>query len=230
MKSHTLQLVVLIAITLSATQTRADMVSNMYHRELPSGLLDDVDVLFPGNGHMDQMDQSMLTADANLYLQEDSIVSLTFIDEHAGFRSSIGYITFDDHGRVIEEAVVFADYSKLDDRGTLTAGDTIDIGRFDAGTNIGFFIIPNGNKTPHYTLDSLNPDQDNYTAFYTHESGYRILGFEDLIDKPSWGCAYNDAIVGITTVATASTPEPTTISLLALGSLAVLSRRRRAKA
>jgi len=208
------------------TAANANMV-DVYHRELPDDLLERIDNHFPGNGNLDQMDPAMLTADASLRLTETTSVSLTFLDEKAGFRNEIGYILFDDHGEVLEQQTVFADYSGFNgSSGLLTPGDTIDIGTFDAGTNIGFYLIPNGDslRSMHTTLDLRNPGLENYTAYYFDEmSGYGVLGFEDLVDKNSWGLGYDDAIMGITT--TATVPEPSTTLLLTLG-LGVLLHNR----
>ncbi len=223
MKNFILCTTILTVIGIPFGLARADIIPIVYHRDLSEDLLDSVSTNFTGNGHLDEMSPELFTNDPNLHLSTDSIVSLTFLDENAGYHSSLGYFTFDDNGQILEKGIVFSDFSEVGGGGTLTAGDTIDIGEFSAGTNLGFYIIPSGNRTPHYTLDSLNPNQDNYTAFYTHESsGYGVLGFEDQKDKPSWGTAYNDAIVG---VSVSSVPEPATIALLALGSSALIYRK-----
>jgi len=214
--------IAILAVIFAPTgKTKAN---TLYHRDLPDNLLTDVAEHFPGNGHLEEMDGSMLTADANLHLTCDSTVSLTFLDEAAGYHNSLGYFVFDSLGNVLEQSIVFEDYSEIGGGGTLTPGDTIDLGIFDAGINLGFYIVPKGKKSPHYTLDALNPYQSNYTAFYTHEaSGYGILGFEDLKKKPAGKTAYNDAIVGITA---SPTPEPATASLFLLGGLAMIRRKK----
>lgn len=213
-----------VIIAISALPVNADTILDIYHQELPDGFLSEVSSNFPGNGRLDQMDPGMLTADGNLYLSESLSISLTFIDETAGFRSQIGYFTFSDQGQILESMTVFDNYSKLNSGGSLTPGDTIDIGFFEAGTNLGFYIVPNGDRTPLYSLNSLNPNQDNYTAYYYDQSsGYGVLGFEDLVDKPSWGLGYNDAIVGIKAT---NIPEPMTATLMALGIVAILSKRK----
>ncbi|MFW6154236.1 MAG: PEP-CTERM sorting domain-containing protein [Planctomycetota bacterium] len=212
----------------------ADMVSQMVHRDLPDGLLDRVASRFPGNGHLDEMEPSMFTADASLHLATPAAVSLTFLDERAGYHNEVGYFTFDGAGQVLDRQAVWADCSKGNPRrGYLAPGDTIDLGTFGAGVNLGFYLIPKGDpqRAWHTTVDALNPNQDNYTAYFFDEaSGYGVLGFEDLMAKPAWGTAYDDAVLGISTTAV---PEPATLSLLAIGLTGLLvrgctARRRRA--
>lgn len=225
---QTFALTLLFAVTFAMTGN-ADVISDIYDRELPDSLLAGLDDHFPGNGHIDKMDPSMLTADANVRLNERSTVSLSFVDEQAGFYNQVGYFTFDNQGQLLDQSAVFSNYSEVDGGGTLTPGDTIDIGPFDAGTNIGFYLLVNGDpfKDPHYTLDSLNPGQENYTAFYTDEaSGYGVLGFEDLPEKQEWGLGYDDAIVGVNVQ---YIPEPATGVVMTLGGLVILARRRRRK-
>ncbi len=226
MNREALPILVLLVLSGIAPVVEADMISQVYHRDLPEGLLERVDSHFPGNGRLDDMLPAMFTAEANLHLTQRTTISLTFLDEAAGYHNEIGYLEFDDQGQLISQTTVFGDYSKANGGGTLTAGDTIDIGTFEAGTNVGFYLIPNGNsgRSAHTTLDSLNPGQENYTGYYFDEtSGYGILGFEDLVNKNTWGLGYNDALVGIST---SVVPEPATIGLLIMGVLVLAGRRQ----
>lgn len=122
----------------------------------------------------------------------------------------------------------------------LLPGDFVDLGRFEAGTQLDFFLIANGaegGSTTYSTQTSLNPDGLDHVvafAFTLKDSPYLLLGFEDLYgggDKD-----YNDLLFAIdigavNVTALTATPEPSTYlilgSLLGLG--AVLKWRRDAR-
>ncbi|KAL0230863.1 hypothetical protein PCE1_003240 [Barthelona sp. PCE] len=124
--------------------------------------------------------------DPNLHLLTSSYVNLTVVFEGAGFRNSFGYFTYDGSHQLIEEKLLFLDTSFRSD--CLHARHTISIGPFEAGTNIGFFMISNGWNYPFgykfYSLrkgDFSNGDGLVHVAVVKDEQDDRILlGFEDL--------------------------------------------------
>ena len=186
----------------------------MYTRPLPDGFLQDVWSHFPGAGHVDAMPTELFTADASIHLTELTNLSLTYLGESAGYLNALGYFTFDDQLHILDQAIVFSNFSDT----VFSPGDTFDIGAFGPGTNVGFYIIPNNKYTPLYTVDALNPGGNDYTAFYRADAYgfYGVLGWEDLQNKPLSGLDYNDAIVGIS-LTPSPIPEPTTAAMLVLG-------------
>lgn len=231
------------------TQTTQGLPEGLYQKSVSSGLVDQVFNLFPESVEVnpDYIDGSL---DPNLYLQQDATATLTFIDEGAGYWNSFGYFLFDENGSVLEEHLLFGNASKEDGGGLLTPGDSIDFGRsynsdgsinpFLAGTNIGFFVTPNGWDNPQfpqpdynfYTLDGLNPDGDRHVAMvYSSEYDSLIVGIEDIwwdwSDKDS-----NDILFTVTTdpasaltgivdegnITHTSTPVPEPATILLLGS------------
>ncbi len=110
--------------------------------------------------------------DPNVYISQDAHVSVTFIDEGAGYRNTLGYFvylpaTFDllTHGDVdtdgtpgisldelaavpgvLDMQLVFPNCSEATGGGSLLPGDTVELAGGDlvqAGTRVGFFLIQN---------------------------------------------------------------------------------------
>lgn len=160
-----------------------------------------------------KVNEAFLTGDAgaNIELVEDGEVFITFIHEGAGYKNSFGYFTFDAQNppttvEEIRETIVFPNLSFPH----LTNGHRVSIGRFPAGTTIGFFIAANGFwydsgvkpfKSPfYYSLTHLNPDPEGLkqhnVLLYDNEVDEVIIGFEDL--PRSWGDNdFNDAVFSV---------------------------------
>ncbi len=116
---------------------------------------------------------------------------------------------------------------------TQDAGETATI-----GTTFGFYLISpdshGGISNPtFFTDDQLNPDTTGTPHGLIYDIGLItgaivgdpdvVVAFEDLLSTHSdWD--YTDMVIGVTDVA--PVPEPTTIALLGLGSLAFMRKRR----
>lgn len=148
----------------------------------------------------------LLATSANIEIQFAKTVSLSFVYESANFRSSVGYFTYDEAGTVLEQQVVFENFSGtgpgLLGGGTLNPGDTVTLGSFAPGERVGFFLIANGfnSSSGHrwYTLPELNRDGKDHDAAVALENIGTLIGFEDL-----WNLGdrdYNDAMMLVTTV------------------------------
>lgn len=97
--------------------------------------------------------------DANLLLDEDAEVFVSFMHEGAGYKNSLGYFTY-----VVENSKIkitssqllfpnasYADYNKGWGGGKLATGDTVTLRDaegaptvFEQGTRIGFFVVSDG--------------------------------------------------------------------------------------
>lgn len=127
-------------------------------------------------------------------------MSFTFVYEGAGYRNIFGYFIYNNAtGAVVEERVIFPDVTWISEGGCLIAGRTVQVGPFNAGTWIGFYIIANGFKKPNnYKYYSVmnnvtrNPDGKRHMSIVTID-GVVVIGFEDLYDLGDRD--YNDGTV-----------------------------------
>jgi LruC domain-containing protein len=168
-------------------------------------------------------------AGANLQLKKDADVYVTFIHEGAGYTNSVGFFTWQDGALPtkktdVRETIVFPNASFYNDGGSsagLKSGDTLKIGHFTKGTNIGFMLVSNGFDSSKgvttavtggppggdwtfYTLKALNPESSDALKAHTvllndTDTGMIVLGMEDLKRSDS-GCDhdFNDMIYTIT--------------------------------
>jgi len=154
-----------------------------------------------------------LSTSANIEVQFAKTISLSFVYESAGYKNSVGYFTYDEDGTVLEQHVVFGNFSGtgpgLHGGGTLNPGDTITIGSFAPGERVGFFVIANGFTHPNghrwYSLPEHNRDGKDHDSAVVLENIGTLIGFEDL-----WNLAdrdYNDVMMLVTTVLEATEPE-----------------------
>lgn len=257
---------VLIMITIcpaSATpidQTEDGVPEGLYKKTLPASLVAEVHTLFP---ETDEVNPTYISPDIdpNLYLVQDAVITLTFIHEGAGYWNSFGYFLFDDNENILEEHILFGNSSGLYSGGVLVPGSSIDFGAsynsdgsvnpFSAGTNIGFFVTPNGWGNPafskkeysFYSLDSKNPDGKRHAAMvYSNLHQTLILGFEDIWwDWSDKDC--NDILFTLTTDSITAleeivyqgdiaqtfqpVPEPSTLLLFAGGLISIVGINRK---
>jgi hypothetical protein len=105
----------------------------------------------------------------------------------------------------------------------LLPGDFVDLGRFDAGTQLDFFLIANGaagGTTTFSTQTSLNADGIDHVVAFAYglkDSPYILLGFEDLYGGGDQD--YNDLLFAVdigrmNLTALTATPEPSTYLVL----------------
>jgi len=155
----------------------------------------------------------------NVVLTEAADVYVTFLAEGAGYRNVLGFYTyqagnppqsFDDIKDNL--TIIFPNSSKKWSGGELLPGDKVKIGRFPAGTVIGWFLAANGfrsgNVTPGYWLlfsdKNLNPEVNNelkqhVLLLHDEVSGRNVLSFEDIRrDYGSCDQDFNDAMFYVT--------------------------------
>ncbi len=161
-----------------------------------------------------RINEAFMTGDAgaNIELAADAEVSITFLHEGTGNKNALGFFTFDPSAppankEEVQESIAFPNLSYPH----LTTGHRLNLGRFRAGSAIGFFLAANGfwydtgvhpRRSDHYySLSALNPEQDAGLRQHTvllldEESGQVVLGFEDL--PRTWGDNdFNDAVFAI---------------------------------
>jgi hypothetical protein len=186
----------------------SDMTSGIYATALPDGTLNRIQELLPETKTLNPAFVNS-SIDPNIKLLKDASISITFIDEGAGYKNSFGYFLYDreieDNGKVEIEIesmkTIFANASEVGGGGSLKPGDTIDLGKFEAGTNIGFWLKADGYNSKsgytYYTIDSLNPDGYRHVAMIADVMSSRlVLGVEDLYNLGDKD--YNDIVFTFT--------------------------------
>lgn len=112
--------------------------------ELFGGTGDDIlygqgghDTLY-GNGKPSYLDM------ANLVMVEQTEATVTFIDEGAGFRNSLGVYEIAEDGSFGNVQILFPNASKAGSGGSLTPGETQVSFDVSNGAQLGFFVVSNG--------------------------------------------------------------------------------------
>jgi len=156
--------------------------------------------------------------ETNVHLTALSDVWFTFVSEGAGYRSAIAYFTYPTNAPPQTTAdidslhIVLPNASFLGSGGELVSGNRVKLGRFSAGTSIGFCLISNawngttvGNGIADlYSLDYLNPEataslQRHTVMLYDNVDSLFLISFEDMRrDNPSCDNDFNDVIFHIT--------------------------------
>ena len=189
---------------------------------LPTGLLADIRKRLPETKDIRTNDPKLITDDlgANLVLLEDAEITVAFIDEGAGYRNALGYFTFDPGNKPkafgeLTTKIMFPNFS-LPTLGGMKYGDAVQLGKFKAGTAVGFTIVSNGwtgsvvnpnqpTNNIFTTLKALNPEKPTasdpnlnaHTVLLSKpEAGLLVLGFEDL-NRAGGDHDFNDVLIAI---------------------------------
>ncbi len=188
-----------------------DVLSNVYGM-LPEGT--QVNPSFIASNKYASID-----IDDELNGQDFASVSVTFLNEGAGYRNSLGYFVYDTNSPpttkddINAHVIVFPNASKSPD-GEMQEGDTIDLDvELTAGQTLAFFVIPNGWSydgsfnniaylgpwgTPFYSYSPLNPEttaenRRHNVAFIDSVNQFLVFGFEDLY-RPQGDNDFNDLL------------------------------------
>jgi LruC domain-containing protein len=179
---------------------------------------------------------------ANIFLDTNADVFITFLHEGAAYRNSVGLFTFQGDVSTVTresafETIIFPNTSFSSAGGGmngLRVGNTVLLGQFSAGTNLGFVIAGNGfdnsygvnpNQNPNhvfYSIADLNAETEpalraHTIMLYDAPTETVILGMEDVL-RTRAGCDhdFNDALFtihtnppdAINTLNFLSVPEP----------------------
>jgi LruC domain-containing protein len=188
-----------------------DVLSNVYSM-LPEGTLVNSAFIAPER-------YSSIDIDDELNGAKFATAKVTFLNEGAGYRNTLGYFVFDTNNPPVNKdeieahVIIFPNTSKAPD-GEMQEGDTIDLNvQLTAGQTLAFFIIPNGwgwsgsyNNiaslgswgTPFYSFSSLNPESTSENrrhnvAFIDTQNEFLVLGFEDIF-RPDGDNDFNDLL------------------------------------
>lgn len=145
---------------------------------------------------------------SNIIMDDDftgtATVSVTFLNEGAGYRNALGYFLYDpsnpptQFSDIATHKLIFPNASKRGE-GRMDQGDRVDLDvELTAGQALGFFVIPNGWgwngsygnihyagpwNQPFYSVPQLNPEQPekryHNVIFYDATQDFLIVGFDD---------------------------------------------------
>ncbi|MFZ4616825.1 MAG: LruC domain-containing protein [Rectinemataceae bacterium] len=168
------------------------------------GFLDDITATLPEYGSLPKYrpDYMDVTGRSNLVLTEDAEVTVTFVNEGAGYRNALGYFAYPTGTTPANPLptssiwVAFPNTSYVGSGGGLVAGDRLKLVNpnpvtgqskyfFKAGTTISWVIMANGyngvnvgeGNARYYSIPSMNPDSGT-AADKTHVALFYY-------DKPS---------------------------------------------
>ncbi len=181
-----------------------------------TSLLGDISELFPELTNAKELHPELFsdTSTVNIYIEEETELYVTFIDEGASLRNTFGYYTYQADNPPtsideIERNIIFPNVSKIDEGGALQYGDKVKIGDapFPAGTVVGFYLTAAGwqNGTTvegyytHYTNAEFNTaEKQQSTLFISNRCNDLVLTFEDTKETLSY-CDhdFNDLIITI---------------------------------
>ena len=155
--------------------------------------------------------------DTDVLLEEAADVWVTFVGEGAGYKNVLGFYTYDIENPLTEAptpediTIVFPNVSALYSGGSLEVGHKVKIGRFEAGTGIGWVLLANGWKgrvTPGlwqlFSNPDFNPEREETLRYHNvllndPDNERIILGFEDIRrDYGNCDNDFNDALFYIT--------------------------------
>lgn len=191
---------------------------------LPSDTLQNVYAMLPegvaiNTDFISDLKSTSIAIDDELGENTVATVSVTFLNEGAGYRNSLGYFVFDTLNppqsidAVNTHTIIFPNSSKSPD-GELVEGDTVDLNvELTPGQSIGFFVLSNGwgwsgsynniislgnSGSPFYSLTHLNPEatslhRKHNVAFLDIENDFIVIGFEDLY-RPDGDNDFNDLL------------------------------------
>ena len=149
-----------------------------------------------------------------LKVDEHAEIFLTFVDEGAGYKNSVGFYVYP-QGTVVNSladigpiTLIFPNASKAGAGGSLNMNDTVYLGEVPGGMMIGWFIVADGfvsgsmvdSTKPHYYSDNiLNPESNpllrqHVIQAYDWETESIILAFEDLNRQGGADNDFNDLI------------------------------------
>ncbi|MCP4176802.1 MAG: DUF4114 domain-containing protein [bacterium] len=218
-----------------------DIPEGLYMVDIPDEELNTINNLYPEYGGLDPSFVENAT-DPNLHFTETGDVSVSYIDEGAGYKNKFGYFTYDDNNNILESHTLFENASGLGKGGILEAGHTLDLGTFEAGENVGFWLQANGYYNPdgniYYTIDELNPDGLRHVAIAKIGEGedqYLSIGIEDLYNLGDQD--YNDIIFKLNVTPTTAintesipgnpAPPPLVTALISLFAFGIVILKRK---
>jgi len=194
------------------------------NNELPTDILNNIYGMLPEST---TVNPAYISSDirSNIQFDDDATTHatarVTFLNEGAGYRNSLGYYVFDTNNPpatkedIPAHTIIFPNASKPN-AGNMQQGDTVELGiQLFAGQSLGFFVVPNGWSyggsgstiaydgpwdQPFYSLQALNPEPAAYkrhnVVFIDPVNEMLIIGFDDQYIT-SGDKDYNDVLFSV---------------------------------
>lgn len=230
-------------------RARSDRDSRRFHRDTYGTIYDNLglgptDTNWSGIADVRSLDVG------DIVLNEEYDVRVYFVNEDAGFQNTLGFFSRpatqpDNDFSNINPQLIFPNVSSsvdfwdgrqrgqltLDQNTPLAPGDFVNLGTTAAGTNLDFFLLPDGQTPAIFTEDTLNPGGfQQFAAFALVDSPFLVLKVED--QYFGGDDDFNDAVfaldVGVENLRgliAASAPLPAPILALMLPLFFVLRRQ-----
>jgi LruC domain-containing protein len=151
----------------------------------------------------------------DLNVTATSDVWITFVSEGAGLLNSLGYYTYPTNSPPVNASdiskitLVFPNSSAMGSAGGLNSGDKVNLGRFSAGTSVGFVLLQNAwsttsgvltNTVKFYSNPKFNPEttaatQKHTVTLYDDVHKLFVIGFEDLNRQTESDNDFNDLVI-----------------------------------
>lgn len=161
--------------------------------------------------------QFLTARQTNTRVTEAADVWVTFVHEGALWKNALGFYTYPvgqpptQASQIRERRVIFPNVSAVGSGGRLYPGDRVHLGRFPAGTEIGWFLAVQGwrgssvTEGTHivYSDPGLNPERDprqrqHSVLLSVPDRQMLLLGFEDLRRDETCDEDFNDAVFYVT--------------------------------
>jgi len=178
-------------------------------------LLEDLNASLPESNPVPIANPEYLVdTDMNTKLKEEADIWITFVHEGAGWRNALGFYTYDlenpptSPDEIDELFMIFPNVSYTYSGGGLRSGNKVKLGKFSAGTGIGWFLVPDGwNPSTQAVTEKSQikwsvKDFNTYTAnqYAQHIIALKdekreliLLGFEDT-SRPAGDNDFNDCV------------------------------------
>ncbi|EOR95594.1 hypothetical protein ADIARSV_1200 [Arcticibacter svalbardensis MN12-7] len=188
---------------------------------IPSALLTYINSSLPESKPLTTTHPEYLESDAipNIIVKQDADVWLTFVSEGAGFRNALAYYTFPtgstptattggtNAGGIDKVTMIFPNSSAFGSSGGLRSGDKVKLGRFTAGTTIGFVLLRdswvgnmvNTSYVKFYSDAKFNPEtiaalKKHTVMLYDNDHSLFLFGFEDQNRQTGSDQDFNDVV------------------------------------
>lgn len=119
--------ILFLSVAMGPTFAATDLTDGLYHLDFPANEVNEIQQLLPEYGGLNPAFISNNT-DPNIHLLAEADITLTFIDEGAGYKNSFGYFVYDDNQNILYEQTIFANASEAGGGGSLLPGDTVSLG------------------------------------------------------------------------------------------------------